>query len=105
MNILGIVLLIITAVCIWRGYARGLFQMLLIVAATVCAMALSSYLSPYVSKGLQQYTKIDEKIETAITKQLEEYTLEENEDEMIYTLPVPEAIQMAIKSNTYDEVY
>lgn len=110
MNILGIIILIIAILCIWRGYVRGLFRSVLIVGATVLAMVLSFYATPYVSKAIQEYTTLDEKVESAVIKQLQlditQETATKNE-QMVFidTLPCPEALKMAIVNNNNSDVY
>lgn len=110
MNVLSIILLIIAGICIWQGYARGLFQSVLVSGATILAIVLSMYATPYVSKALQEYTSINEKIETAIVKQLDlDITKEEStrieEMQLIDELPCPEILKMAIVNNNNSEVY
>lgn len=110
MNTLSIIIIIITGICIWRGYAHGLFRSILIAAAIIAAMVLSAYATPYVSKALQQYTSIDEKLEASFVEQLDlDITREtgtKNEQMMlIEALPFPDALKMAIINNNNTDVY
>lgn len=108
MNILGIIVIIITGICVWRGYAHGLFRSIVITGGIILAMVLSAYAAPYVSKALQQYTELDEKLADSITEQLDAYFIQEgsaNEQILIDSLPLPEALVLAISSNNNSYVY
>lgn len=110
MNIVGIIILIITVMCIWIGYMRGLFQSVLIVGATILAMVVSAYATPHVSRLLQQHTQLDERIEHYIIERLSlditEETVAKNEQMMmIEELPIPDALKLAIVDNNHSEVY
>lgn len=108
MNILGIIVIIITGICVWRGYAHGLFRSIVITGGIILAMVLSAYAAPYVSKALQQYTELDEKLAGSITEQLDAYFIQEgsaNEQILIDSLPLPEALVLAISSNNNSYVY
>lgn len=110
MSILLIVLLIITGLCVWRGYARGLFRTVLVAGATILAMVLSAFATPYVSEALQKYTPVDEKIQDYIVSTLElntEQLLTTKAEEMtvIDDLRVPEALKMALVNNNNTSVY
>lgn len=110
MNPLGIIFLVILLACVWQGYVRGLFQSLLTAIAIILAMALSSYVCPYVSKALQDYTKLDEQIENYIIEQLEldlsQETNTKNEQmQFIDELPFPDAIKMAVVNNNNSDIY
>ena len=104
MNILGIIVILIAVLCIWRSYVRGLFRSVLIVGAMVVAMILSSYATPYVSRALRQYTKIDETIESAVIERLElditqEQSTKQEQMQMIDSLPFPETFKLAVFNN------
>lgn len=110
MNPLGIIFLVILLACVWQGYVRGLFQSLLTAVAIILAMALSSYACPYVSKALQDYTKLDEQIENYIIEQLEldlsQETNTKNEQmQFIDELPFPDAIKIAVVNNNNSDIY
>lgn len=110
MNILEIVLLIIMLLCVWRGYARGLFRSVLIVGAMVLAMVLSAYAAPHVSGLLQQYTGLDETIEDYIAEQLSldvEQAINTKHEQMliIEELPFPDVLKLAIVNHNNSEVY
>lgn len=110
MDSLTIILLIIVLLCIWRGYVRGLFQTLVIAGAMILAMVLSAYACPYVSKVLQDRTKLDERIEASIIERLEldmtQAIQTKNEEmQMIDRLPFPNAIKMAVVNNNNSDVY
>lgn len=110
MNILGIIVIIITGICVWRGYAQGLFRSIVIAVGIILAMVLSAYATPYVSKALQQYTSIDEKLELSIIEQLDLDITQENTTKnqqmlLIESLPVPEALKLAVVNNNNSDVY
>ncbi len=110
MNILGIIVILIAVLCIWRSYVRGLFRSVLIVGAMVVAMILSSYATPYVSRALRQYTKIDETIESAVIERLElditqEQSTKQEQMQMIDSLPFPETFKLAVINNNNTDIY
>lgn len=110
MSVLFIVILIITVLCVWRGYARGLFRTVLVAGATVLAMVLSSFATPYVSEALQTYTSIDEKIQDYIVSTLElntEQLITTKAEEMtaIDNLRVPEVLKLALINHNNSSVY
>lgn len=110
MNILGIIFLSILLICVWRGYARGLFRSVLIVGAMVLAMVLSAYATPYVSRLLQQYTVLDETIEDYIAEQLlldidQEINTKNEQMLIIEELPFPDVLKLAIVNHNNSEVY
>lgn len=110
MNPLGIIFLVILLTCAWQGYVRGLFRSLLTVVAIILAMVLSSFACPYVSKALQDYTKLDEQFENYIVEQLEldlsQETNTKNEQmQFIDELPFPDAIKMAVVNNNNSDIY
>lgn len=110
MNILGIIVIIITGICVWRGYAQGLFRSIVIAVGIILAMVLSAYATPYVSKALQQYTSLDEKLELSIIEQLDLDITQENTTKnqqmlLIESLPVPEALKLAVVNNNNLDVY
>lgn len=109
-NILFFVLLIITVACIWTGYVQGLFRSVLVVGATLLAMVLSFFATPYVSKAIQQYSSLDERVEAVIIQQLQldvaEETDSKNEQmQFIDTLSCPEALKMSIVDHNNADVY
>ena len=109
-NILGIGIIVILALCLWRGYAHGLFRTAVVVAAFLAAMFLSSRACPYVSDFLQKNTNVDEKIGSYITRQLQldpAQTYETKNEQMIQIdqLPCPEALKLAIVNHNNAEVY
>lgn len=109
-NTLTIVILIITGLCVWRGFSRGLFQTILVAGATILAIVLSGYATPYVSEGLRKYTNIDEKIEEYIITTLElditqDSTSKNEEMAVIDSLPIPDALKMAVINNNNSDVY
>lgn len=110
MNIVGIIIIVIAVVCVWRGYVRGLFRSVLVAGATILAMVLAAYGTPYVSKALQQYTEIDEKIEQSIIEQFEldiaQGDSTKNEQMLVIdTLPCPEVLKLAVINNNNSDVY
>lgn len=110
MNILGIIVIIITGICVWRGYAQGLFRSIVIAVGIIGAMVLSAYATPYVSKALQQYTSIDEKLELSIIEQMNldvtrENTTKNEQMQLIEALPVPETLKLAVVNNNNSDVY
>lgn len=110
MNTLGIFILIIVGICIWRGYEQGLFRSVLIVAATILAMVLSAYTSPHVSSLLQEHTRLDETVETYIITQLELDITQEDSTKneqmlLIEALPCPDALKLAVINNNNADVY
>lgn len=109
-NAVTIIVLIIIALCVWSGCSRGLFRTVLVAGATILAIVLSSYATPYVSSGLQKYTNIDEKVEAYIISALEleatpESTSKNEEIMIIDSLPLPEALKMAVINNNNSDVY
>ncbi|MCM1496756.1 MAG: CvpA family protein [Bacteroides sp.] len=110
MNILGIIVIVITGICVWRGYAQGLFRSILIAGGIIAAMVLSAYATPYVSKALQQYTSLDETLEASMIEQLgfditREDTTKNEQMQLIEALPVPEALKLAVVNNNNSDVY
>ena len=110
MNILLIIVIIITGLCVWRGFARGLFRTVLIAGATILAMVLSAYATPYVSEALKNYTQIDEKMTDYIVSTLElntEQLITTKTEEMtaIDNLRVPEALKMALVNHNNSSMY
>lgn len=109
-NTLTIILLIIVVLCVWRGCSRGLFQTVLVAGATILAIVLSNYATPYVSDGLQKYTNIDEKVEDYIIAALElesaqECTSRVEEIMVIDNLPIPDALKIAVINNNNSAIY
>lgn len=110
MNILGIIIIVITGICVWRGYVQGLFRSVLIAGGIIAAMVLSAYATPYVSKALQQYTSLDETLEASMIEQLgfditREDTTKNEQMQLIEALPVPEALKLAVVNNNNSDVY
>lgn len=110
MNVLLILILIITGLCVWRGFSRGMFRSVLVAGATILAIILSRYATPYVSDALQKYTKIDEKIEASVVETLRieasDHELTKNEQmQWIEDLPIPEALKMAVINNNNSVTY
>lgn len=110
MNILGIIVIIITGICVWRGYVHGLFRSIVIAVGIIAAMILSAYATPYVSKVLQQHTVIDEKLEASIIEQLDlditrENTTKNEQMLLIEALPIPETLKLAVVDNNNSDVY
>lgn len=109
-NTVTIIVLIIIGLCVWRGCSRGLFQTVLVTGATILAIVLSNYATPYVSEGLQKYTNIDEKVEEYIITALELDAAQENVSRIeeimaIDSLPIPDALKMAVINNNNSAVY
>lgn len=110
MNILGIIVIVITGICVWRGYAQGLFRSILIAGAIIVAMVLSAYATPHVSKALQQYTSIEEKLEASLAEQMDLDITRENSTKneqmlLIEALPFPDALKLAVVNNNNSDVY
>jgi hypothetical protein len=102
--------MLVPLICIWRGYKRGLFRSVVVSGATILTIVLSNFATPYVSRMIQEYTNIDEKIEAYIASSLEIDEMQESAskyEEMmqIDNLSIPDALKMAVINNNNDATY
>lgn len=110
MNVVAIVVLAILALCVWRGWSRGLFRTVLVAGATILAIVAANYATPYVSVALQKCTPLDEKIEAYIIETLEINVLQDSSSKneemtVIDDLQIPEALKMALINNNNENAY
>lgn len=109
MNVFAIVLIIIIGLCLWRGYARGLFRSILVAGAMVLSLVGATYGTPMVSRWVQNHTRLNEQIESHIIEHMQLNILQEDDKtaqmQRIEDLPLPEAMKLAIINNNNTSSY
>lgn len=109
MNVFAIILIIIMGVCLWRGFARGLFRSILVAAAMVLSLVGAAYAAPTVSRWIQTHTHLNEQIESHIIESMQldihQEDAKTSQMQIIESLKLPEAMKLAIVNNNNDTVY
>jgi len=83
-NILELVLLIVLIIAIVDGYKKGFIRVLFSIASWIVAIILVITINPVITKGIEEYTKIDDRIYTHVEEYFEENGLDifrEGDDE------------------------
>lgn len=111
MNILLIVVLAILILCTVCGYHKGLFRTVLSAGAIVIALLLTVCTYHYVSKALQRYTKIDDKMEATIVRKMDLNIHNQGKVSKVEQMdaidkyPLPQTLKMALIDNNNTDVY
>lgn len=108
MNILLIIVMAIIAACAFAGYSTGLIKTVFSMLSVIAALVITAIIAPAVSTGLKSSDNImgyfTEKIGLAIGIEEEKY-VEENQEDFINSLELPDGIKKLLVENNINEVY
>ena len=112
MNLLTIIILIVFALCLLRGWQRGFIKSLASMFSLILSIMLVSAATPYVTKFLKTqtplYDYILEKCEDTFTIKGGNATTqgsEEEQDSIIDSLSLPKVIKETLKENNTPQYY
>lgn len=123
MNLLTIIVLIIFALCMLRGYRKGFVKSLASMVSLIASLILVSFVSPYVTEFLanetQLYQVVEKKcqetfsIDASALKNAENDKNTETEsvqdktvqEQLIETLPIPTVLKNMLEENNTQEKY
>lgn len=111
MNNLLIIVGIIFLACVLIGVYRGLLKIVASLAVTIATIVLVLFLSPYVSRGIIEYTPLEKDVEKycATVMRVEDKEAEEpSREEQIRTIEganLPKVLQNLLLDNNNNEIY
>ena len=114
MNLLTIIVIIIFAISILRGYRKGFIKSLASMVSIILSIILVNFATPYVSDFLKTqtpvYDYILEKCEDAFSVSLTSESRQQTnssalQDTAIEALPIPEVLRNLLKENNTPEKY
>lgn len=110
MNWVCVVIGIMFLICLFVGWARGLFKVLISVAGLIASIMIAVYVAPNVSGYLEENTEIDNNIANHIAEEL--HFIDTGEEasrgvqvEVINELPISETLKANILNNNNSEMY
>ena len=114
MNVLLCVVIIVLGLGVFLGYKQGLIKMIATLLVATLAVSLVSFVSPYISKWIQEKTSIKESVQNKVVKILvseeEEDILEkdfvrEEQISLLENAAVPEMFRQSLLENNNHEAY
>lgn len=117
MNLLTIIVAVVFAMCMLKGYRKGVVRTLASMISLILSFVLVSFTSPYVTEFLEDrtpiYSFVQEKCRETFSIEIKEETSEDKEiteekktqREVIENLPVPDALKTLLEENNTQKIY
>ena len=111
MNLLAIITIIIFALCMLRGYRKGLIRTLASMISLILSIILVSFASPYVTEFLEEktpvYQFVQEKCREAFVMEKKQDTAEDRkaQKKAIENLSVPDFLKTLLEENNTQKIY
>lgn len=111
MNLLTIIVAVIFAMCMLKGYRKGMVRTLASMVSLILSLILVSFASPYVTEFLEEktpvYPFVQEKCREMFSIEKKEETTEnkKTQKEVIENLPVPDALKTLLEENNTQKIY
>lgn len=113
MNWLNILILAVLVLCVFNGIQRGMIRAAFALVSVILTLILGFILNPYVTEFLKEETpvyeviqvKCEESISQALEEQLEQKINEEQQNQFIETLSMPDNLKKMLIKNNNTEGY
>lgn len=108
MNWLVILVLVILGICTYQGKRRGFIRTVFALFSTILALMITSWVSPVISKAVQQNETVMNSIEKQVEKVVDFSSLGTKVSDQVNfvdKLPLPKAMKHGLLENNTKDVY
>lgn len=107
-NWLFVVVIVLFVGSIYSGYKKGLFKTIFSVASIIIAIAITTFLSPYIAVQINNSEAITQKVRKQVMGLINENTKsqsDEEQEEFINNMPIPKYAKEYLRNNNNLQIY